>query len=452
VIRVRFFENRAKQRVAYVDEGEGELVVLPAWWVSHLERDMEDPAYARFFAQLASRFRVVRYDRVGVGLSDRARRTFTLESELDDFAALVDTLDAPRIHLMGLSCGGPIALAYAALHPGRVNRMVLYGSYLCGTSLAPEAVRTALIALVRANGRLGSRTLADIFHPTADAEGRSRFNQLQRDSADAETAARLLELTYSLDAGPYVDRVRAPVLVLHRKDDRAIAHEHGRTLTASLHGATLTTLPGTPHHPWLGDAAPVLEQILAYLGAEAPRDDGDSPARFDLRRDGEVWRLAAGGRETLLRDSKGLGDLARLIAHPGEGIHVLDLLGEGGGERHDVRRGDATLDRRAVEGARQKLETLDAGLAEADAHNDLGRKERLLAEREELLARLSADMGLRGKPRRLNDPIERARKAVTARLRDAILRVKTADPAVGEHLEGCVQTGILCTYTLPDRI
>ncbi len=394
----------------------------------------------------------MRYDRVGVGLSERARRTFTLESELDDFAALVEALDAPRVHLLGLSCGGPIALAYAALHPDRVSRIVLYGSYLCGASLSPEAVRTALVGLVRADGRLGSRTLADIFHPTADADGRRRFNQLQRESADPETAARLLELTYSLDAGPYVDRVRAPVLVLHRKDDHAIAHEHERTVTASVNGATLTTLPGTAHHPWLGDAAPVLDQIIAYLGAELPREGRDSsPAPFDIRRDGEVWRLAVGGRETILRDSKGLGDLARLIAQPGEGIHVLDLLGERDREPRDARRGDVTLDRRAIEGVRQRLEALDAGLAEADAHNDLGRKGILLAARQALLDRLSADMGLRGKPRRLHDPIERARKAVTARLRDAIRRVKAADPAIGEHLERCVQTGILCTYRPPDR-
>src|SRR5262249_15648301 len=90
VLQVRFCRNRAGQRVAYSDEGEGPLVLLPAWGVSHLERNADDPAYRRFFARLTERLRVVRYDRVGVGLSDRTRTTFTLQSEVDDLAALVE--------------------------------------------------------------------------------------------------------------------------------------------------------------------------------------------------------------------------------------------------------------------------------------------------------------------------------------------------------------------------
>ena len=111
MVQVRFLRNRAGQRIAYGDEGEGPLVVLPAWWVSHLERNADDPSYCRFFARLTERLRLVRYDRVDVGLSDRTRTAFTLHSEVDDLAALVEHLGATRLHLLAFSCGGPVALA-----------------------------------------------------------------------------------------------------------------------------------------------------------------------------------------------------------------------------------------------------------------------------------------------------------------------------------------------------
>jgi pimeloyl-ACP methyl ester carboxylesterase len=98
---VEYFQNRDGQRLAYVAEGEGPTLLLPSWWASHLDADAEDPAYRSFFRRLASRFRVVRYDRVGVGMSDRARRAYTLDSELDDFASLVDHIGVARFDLLG---------------------------------------------------------------------------------------------------------------------------------------------------------------------------------------------------------------------------------------------------------------------------------------------------------------------------------------------------------------
>jgi pimeloyl-ACP methyl ester carboxylesterase len=451
VAQVRFYRSRAGQRIAYVDEGEGPRLALPAWWVSHLERDAEGPEYRRFFDGLSARFRVLRYDRVGVGLSDRARRTFTLASELADFTELVEHLGVERLHLLGCSCAGPVALAYAAEHPERVDRVVLYGSYLHGESLSPPEVRQALVALVRAHGRLGARTLADVFFPAADAEARERFNALQRESAEPETAARLLELTYDLDARPFTARVRAPVLVLHRKDDPTIRHDEARKLTVSLPQAVLTTLSGSAHMPWLGDGDALIEAIAGFLGgSSSPR--GQAGRDASLRRDGEVWTIRFEGRQSLLRDCKGLVDLARLIGRPGEPLHVFDLAGSGELERRDGGRADPALDLQALASYRRRLTELDEALAEAEACADVGRRSKLHAEREALLGQLAADTGRGGRARRLNDPVERARKAVTARLRDAIRRVKDADRGLGEHLERAVQTGIFCVYRPSDPV
>ena len=176
---------------------------------------------------------MVHYDRLGVGLSDRERRRFTLASEVADFSSLADYLRVERAHLFGSSFGGPVALAWAAQHPERVSRLVLYGTYAHGRALAGPEVQRAFTSLVHASWGLGSRALADLFVPGAGAGTLRRYARLQRDACDAAMAKRLLGLSYALDARKHQAAVRAPTLVLHRRGDRAIPMEMGRQLAAS---------------------------------------------------------------------------------------------------------------------------------------------------------------------------------------------------------------------------
>src|SRR5262249_27689661 len=179
--------------------------------------------------------------------------------------SLVDHLGEPSVLLFGCSCGGPVALAFAAKHPERVEKLVLFASYLAGESLLPLEAQQALAALVRAHWGIGSSTLAELFYP-GDGEGQRRFKELQRKSADAEVAAKLLELTFALDARPFVERVRAPALVIHRKGDRVIPHAEARRLATALPRAELVTLEGAAHHPWDGDGDAVASAIEAFCG------------------------------------------------------------------------------------------------------------------------------------------------------------------------------------------
>ncbi len=454
--QVRFLVTRAGHRIAYADEGRGPLLLFSPWWVSHLERDVEAPAYARFFARLAARFRVVRYDRAGVGLSDRGPRAYSLDAEVDDLESLVEHLGEPRLHLVGCSCGGPVALAYAATRPERVERLVLYGSYLAGEGLLPHPAQKALAALVRAHWGLGTGALAELFYP-GDGDGQRRFKESQRKSADAEVAARLLELTFALDARPFVGRVRAPVLVLHRKGDRVIPHTAARGLATALTEAALLTLEGTAHHPWDGDGDAVAAAIESFALATKERGVSGEPGvpaasvapadeAAELRRDGEIWTIRFAGRVARLASAKGLDDLAHLLGSPGDEVHVLTLLGA----PDPTSGGDAALDRAALASYRRRLAEIDAELDDADP----SRRARLGAEREALLARVAADTGLGGRVRRLADPAERARKTVTARIRDAIRRIGAVHPELGAHLADAVATGVFCSYrgSVPWRV
>jgi hypothetical protein len=96
------------------------------------------------------------------------------------------------------------------------------------------------------------------------------------------------------------------------------------------------------------------------------------------------------------------------------------------------------------------MRALREELDEAEAQNDLGQAQALNEELEALTDQLAAALGLAGKSRKLGDPAEKARTAVTWRVRSAIKKVGEVHPELGTHLEHAVRTGVFCAYA-PER-
>jgi pimeloyl-ACP methyl ester carboxylesterase len=136
---IRFCRTADGASIAYAVDGDGPPLLLPAWWVSHVERNWEEPEFRAFMTALAREHTVVRYDRPGVGLSDRRRTRYTLEEDAAAFAALADHLGYERFSLLGISCGGPLAIDYATRNPERIARIVVYGSSRTGRRSAPRS-------------------------------------------------------------------------------------------------------------------------------------------------------------------------------------------------------------------------------------------------------------------------------------------------------------------------
>ncbi|MEU0794522.1 AAA family ATPase [Amycolatopsis sp. NPDC005961] len=190
---------------------------------------------------------------------------------------------------------------------------------------------------------------------------------------------------------------------------------------------------------------------MAHLAA-SPSAPAPVPSD-EFRRTGEVWTLRFAGREVRVPDAKGLRDLHILLGSPGAEIPAVRLLAPEGGETVVAARrlgGDPVLDEAAKSAYRLRLDHLDAEIDEATT---LG-KDRLAAdldrEREALLAELRTAAGLGGRTRRLGDEAERARKAVTARIRDTLRKLADSHPELAGHLNATVTTGSSCRYA-PDR-
>ncbi|WP_405092637.1 AAA family ATPase [Micromonospora sp. NBC_01392] len=176
---------------------------------------------------------------------------------------------------------------------------------------------------------------------------------------------------------------------------------------------------------------------------------GADPAMAEFRLDGPVWRLAYAGVVVHLPDAKGLHDLRLLLSRPGVDVRAVELLDPAAGaELVAARRlgADPVLDDEAKARYRQHLRRLDDEIDRAALRDDARRLAALDAERAALLDQLRAAAGLAGRSRRLGDQAERARKAVTGRIRDTLRRIEQRHPALAAHLRESVTTGGTCRY------
>ena len=454
--RITFCSGVDGRSIACAVSGNGPPLVRSAWWVSHLQYEWENADLRRFLESLAQRHTLIRYDRVGVGLSDRSIAEFTLASEVKQVEAVVAHHRLERFALFGSSLGAPIAIAFAAQHPKQVSHLVLYGGFASGRKLAKPAVQSALMTLVRASWGLGAKALTDIFAPDLSRDERREFVGYGLAASSAETAVRLLELLYQIDVEQAAREVSVPTLVLHRREDRAIPFEAARQLAALIPSAELVALDGNAHLPWYGDWRSVVEATLGFIDGGSPAVASDSkaaaPAPNAFLRHGEVWAITFEGKTVHLKHSKGLGDLALLLSQPGGDIEAIELAQGNSPRRAPAAAGDPVLDRRALASYRTRLRELDQRLDEAEAQDDPKGYARLEAERQALVDELRRATGLGGRTRKLGDEAERARKAVSSRIRLGIAAVRAAHPVLGEHLEHSIETGTLCSYSPADSI
>jgi pimeloyl-ACP methyl ester carboxylesterase/DNA-binding CsgD family transcriptional regulator len=266
---IRFVELDGRP-MAYAVVGSGPALVLPALWVSHLELEWTMGAFRSFVAALARGRTVIRYDRLGTGLSDPdgGPAELTIDAEVRALETLMDALGLESAALLGISWGGSTAAAFTARRPERVIALAVVGACASGEGIAPPALRDALVSTVRAHWGAGSRMLADVWLPGADAYLRDDFARLQQAAASPEVAAATLEAVYGTDIRDALASVRAPALVVHRRGDRAMPFALGRDLAARIPGARLVALDGDVHPPWLGDSRAVLRALDDFLPAD----------------------------------------------------------------------------------------------------------------------------------------------------------------------------------------
>jgi class 3 adenylate cyclase len=266
----RFLLTPDNTRIAYCTLGDGPPLVFVRGWMSNVELAWETPEFAAFFDALAQRFTVVLYDMRGNGLSERAPERIDLETALCDLSAVVDELQLDRMTLYGQCFGGPIAIAYAARHAGRVSRLVLDGTYAAGEGLTSRDQRDKLVAMLRdmpeaAMMALGYYTDPD---PAQNITLREHYEsqRKRRQYVSSECAVKLYEFGFDVDVRGLLPSLRMPTLVMHRRENIAVAYELGHALAAAIPRATFVSMRGSAANPWDGDMTEPLAAIAAFTG------------------------------------------------------------------------------------------------------------------------------------------------------------------------------------------
>ncbi|MBW3588752.1 MAG: adenylate/guanylate cyclase domain-containing protein [Actinobacteria bacterium] len=207
----------------------------------------------------------------------------------------------------------------------------------------------------------------------------------------------------------------------------------------------------------------MLDSIKAYATEKLHDASGTTEAptgtgvlRYRFQQEGEVWAVGEPGAEARLKHSRGFPLLLRLLQNPGSEIHALDLMGIASSEAKppegmalDTGSGMESLDSRARDQLRRRLEELAEEVREAEENNDVERRSLAETEMQQITDHLSEALGLAGRSRKTGSNAERARLAATKAIRTAIARIGAHDRAVGHLLSQSMKTGTFCSYEPP---
>ena len=302
--------------------------------------------------------------------------------------------------------------------------------------------------------------------------GRVALRTGREDQAAAHFAEAIRHFAGTEDHSQSWDTLRSAAALLALRDERELA---ARVLASSHRDPRARSVPPLESREInelrdeldaefraavpvrLADLRPLVLAALesgadqTAIGAARPTDEAApadvAPSEANgFRREGELWLLSFGGETVHMPDLKGLHDLARLLAAPGQEIHALDLGVAADGAAPQGHAGDL-LDDEARAAYKARIEELREERELAQAANDTVRAERAQEELEAIGDALKSAYGLGGRARKAGDHAERARSAVTWRIRNAISRIEAVHPALGRHLKNSVRTGTFCAYT-----
>ena len=264
-------------RIAYAVVGNGPPLVKTANWLNHLEYDWQGPIWSHLLRAMATRYRLVRYDERGNGLSDWDVSDISLDAFVSDLETVVDAIGLEKFSLLGISQGCAVSIAYAVRHPERVTRLVLYGGYARGRRKRGQqseiAQADALATLIREGWGQENPAYRQIFTsrfiPGATPEQAQWFNELQRITTTPDNAARIRGALDDMDVTGLLASVRAPTLVLHCRNDAVQPFEEGRRMAAGISGSRFVALEGGNHLILEHEPAwsRFLDEVTRFLGA-----------------------------------------------------------------------------------------------------------------------------------------------------------------------------------------
>ena len=262
--------------VAYDVIGAGPIdIVYIQGAETHLDVNWELPAFRDFCERLAEFSRLIRFDKRGMGMSDRVPGTTTLETRMDDITAVMDAADSEQAVLLGESEGGPLSMLFAAAHPERTRALVLQGAEVRERKdvdwpwgeETDEAFETR-IAELPATWGTGVRFDRRIPSVGDAVWAREWAGRLQRNAGTPGSMEAFIRMAFDIDVRDIAPAINVPTLVIHADDDVIVHVENGRFLAHTIPGARYLELQSRDHLPWFETVDEVVGAIREFLTGE----------------------------------------------------------------------------------------------------------------------------------------------------------------------------------------
>lgn len=198
-------------------------------------------------------------------------------------------------------------------------------------------------------------------------------------------------------------------------------------------------------NPHRGDS--YLDPLCDYIKSQKqistlPEQKSPQPTTPYFILKGDIWEMNYKNETIALKNAKGYHDIHELLSQPFQELHCKDLLGTAIDESNSTE----SIDSKAKAQYLKRIKELQADINEAEEMNQIEKTSSLREEYENLLDHLSQSVGIGGKTRKIGSTVEKARSAVTWRIRNAVKKIETTHPELGNHLSKSIKTGIYCAY------
>ena len=247
-----------------------DLVIVPGI-VSHVELIHEMPGYDQFIKTLMEHFRVITFDKRGNGLSDRSIKEPTPENRTDDIKYVMDEVSSETAVLFGFSEGAGLSALYAAIHPERVQKLILFGGLarFSGPKWLPNFIFKMALKL-QMNSFIKNWGNGE-FIQSAFSSKVIIDNKLRKLSADFESSScspeemrTLFSLVAQLNIRPFLKGVQCPALIMHSEDDKIAPIEASRDFIEGIQKTDFVKLREAGHSFWASESDYILEKIIEF--------------------------------------------------------------------------------------------------------------------------------------------------------------------------------------------
>lgn len=261
--------------IAYREIGKGPDVLIYLWgFISHLDQATEEPRLLNYITQLSRRYRLILFDKRGMGLSDRTGHPPSLAETASDVIALMDHLKIHSATLLGQSEGGPAAVTCAHRYPDRIERLILVGTAAKWTSspdyphtLAPELYDKWLDVL---ESSWGHAVNLKQFAPSCAGDEKviKWWSKTLRLASSPGAVRAVLEVAKDIDVRHLLPDIRQPCLIVQIKGDRLIRADNGRFLAEEIPGSSYLELPGHDHWLWVQETEQFFKSLDVFRGRD----------------------------------------------------------------------------------------------------------------------------------------------------------------------------------------